>query len=184
MNESLLARRYAKALVAYATEVGEAESLYPIMGRLSRVLRPTPDVRGVIGNPTLSEQTRVAFVVALAGVEPPVSLGRFVDLVFAHRRESLLGPMARAYVELYRKSNNITHAHLTTATEIDEATRERVEVLVAQEFGGVVEMEVEVNRDLLGGFLLRVNGKVMDGSVKGQLERIRHQFVTKNRSIV
>ena len=55
---------------------------------------------------------------------------------------------------------------------------------MAEEFGGTVELVVEVNREIIGGFLLRVGGRLMDGSVKGQLERIRHQFIVKNRNIV
>lgn len=186
MNESLLARRYAKALLSYATEVGEAGELYPIMARLRRELHPEPNARSVVGNPTLSDEQRAAYVVALAGGEGavPQSLRRFVDLVFAHRRESLLAAMARAYVELYRKAGNITYAHLTTANEIDATTRSQIEKLVVEEFGGTVELVVEVNREIIGGFLLRVGGRLMDGSVKGQLERIRHQFIVKNRNIV
>lgn len=187
MNESLLARRYAKALLSYATEVGEAGELYPIMDRLWRELRPEPSVREVVSNPTLSCEQRAACVVALAGggaESVPDSLRRFVDLVFAHRRQSLLGAMGRAYVELYRKACNITHAQLITATEIDSSTRSQIERLVAEEFGGTVELVVEIDREIIGGFLLRVGGRLMDGSVKGQLERIRQQFITKNRSIV
>ena len=88
MNRSLLAKRYAKALLAYATEVGEADLLYPLLRDLGRVLRPA-EAAEVVCNPTLSEQRRSQFVVALAGEGAPESLRRWVDLVFSHNREAL-----------------------------------------------------------------------------------------------
>lgn len=180
----MLARRYAKALLAHAEEVGESEALYPIMRRLSMLVRPAPNLRGVIGNPTLSDEVRGRVVLALSGASVPESLGRFVDLVFSHNRESLLGEMARAYVVLYRKHKGIVHARVTAATAMDETTQHRLKEHLRSIYGGEIEMDVEVNEQLLGGFILKVDGKEMDGSVKGQLERIRNSFISRNRSIV
>ena len=184
MNESLLAGRYAKALLAHAEEVGEAAVLYPIMKRLSGLLRPTTSLRGVLDNPTLADDVREGVVLALAGEEQPESLRRFVDLVFGHNRESLLGEMARAYVGLYRRHRGVTYARVVAAKELDDATRSRLVELLGGQYGGEVELDEEVDEQLLGGFILRVDGKEMDGSVKGQLERIRNVFISRNRSIV
>lgn len=184
MNESLLAGRYAKALLAHAEEVGEAEVLYPIMKRLSGLLRPTPSLRGVLDNPTLAEELRERVVLALAGEQLPGSLRRFVELVFSHSRESLLGEMARAYVGLYRRHRGVTYARVVAAKELDDATRVRLVELLRHRYGGEVELDEEVDEQLLGGFILKVDGKEMDGSVKGQIERIRNVFISRNRSIV
>jgi F-type H+-transporting ATPase subunit delta len=56
--------------------------------------------------------------------------------------------------------------------------------LLRRRYGGEVELDEEVDEQLLGGFILKVDGKEMDGSVKGQLERIRNVFISRNRSIV
>ena len=184
MNESLLAGRYAKALLAHAVEVGEADALYPILRELGRTLRYDRGVRGVVDNPTFSEELRERFVVALAGEEPPKSLGRFVDLVFRHNREGLLGEMARAYVRLYRHHKGIVYARLVAVATPDEATLERLREIIRQRFGGEVELDVRIDEQLLGGFVLRVEGRVLDASARGAIERIRQQFVSRNRSIV
>lgn len=184
MNESLLAGRYAKALLAYADEVGEAEALYPILLRLGRTLRRDYGAVEVVSNPTLSEKVRCGFVVALAGEEPPVSLERFVRLVFDHNRERLLGEMARAYTKLYRQSRGITHAKVTASQPLDEEAMGRLKEIIRRRRGGEVELDVEIDPDLLGGFILHIEGEVLDASLKGQIERIRQQFIVRNRSIV
>lgn len=184
MNESLLAGRYAKALLSQALEEGQAEVLYPILKHLSQTLRSAVAARGVVGNPTLSEELRARFVVALAGGECPPLLERFVDLVFEHGREALLGEIARAYVRLYRRHRGITYARVVTAQEMDEPTQRQLSQLLGQHFGGQVELDVMRDEQLLGGFVIRVDGKQMDASVKGQLERIRNQFISRNKSIV
>ncbi|MBO7300095.1 MAG: ATP synthase F1 subunit delta [Tidjanibacter sp.] len=184
MNESLLAGRYAKALLAYADEVGEADALYPILLRLGRTLRRNYGAEMVVSNPTLSEQMRCNFVVALAGEKPPVSLERFVRLVFDHNREQLLGEMARAYTKLYRQSRGITHAKVTATHKMESEALERLKEIIRNRRGGDVELEEEIDPELLGGFVLHIEGEVLDASAKGQIERIRQQFIVRNRSIV
>lgn len=180
----MLAGRYAKALLAYAEEVGEAEALYPILLRLGRTLRRDYGAVDVVSNPTLSEKVRCGFVVALAGEQPPVSLERFVRLVFDHDRERLLGEMARAYTKLYRQSRGITHAMVVTSTKMDAAVLQRLKEIIRNRRGGEVELEEKIDPELLGGFVLHIEGEVLDASAKGQIERIRQQFIVRNRSIV
>lgn len=183
MNRSLLAKRYAKALLAYAIEVGEADLLYPLLRDMGRVLRPAEAVE-VLCNPTLSEQRRSQIVVALAGEDTPESLRRWVDLVFSHNREALLGDMARAYMMLYRKHKGITLVRVTSAVALDASTLQKIEEVVRQKRGGVIEMETEIDQGLIGGFVLRIDGMVMDASAKRAIERIRQQFISRNKTIV
>lgn len=185
MNESLLAGRYAKALLAYAQEVGEADRLYPILRTLGRSLRPGDGVGALVDNPTLSESLRKEVVMSqLGGERVPESLRRFLDLVFSHDRERLIGEMARSYVGLYRKACGITYVRLTSAEKLDEGLVERIRDYVARLKGGRVEMEQEVRKELIGGFIIRVDGKVLDGSMSGELERIRREFIGRNRAIL
>lgn len=184
MNESLIAGRYAKALLEEALERGEAERLYPLMKHLGSTLRPLSSELVVVGNPTIADRVRESFVVGCVGCEPPALMERFVRLVFAHRRERFLGDMARAYVVLYRKARGIVLVRITSAVPLDEATRERVAEVVRGHYGREIEMVCEENKELLGGFVLRVDGKVLDASVRSRIDRIRQQFISKNRSIV
>jgi F-type H+-transporting ATPase subunit delta len=184
MNESLLAGRYAKALLNQALEEGVAGELYPILRHLSRSIPTAAGWRATVDNPTLSEELRARFVVALAGGTPPELLVRFVELIFAHNREALLGEMARAYVRLYRRHQGITYARITTSRELTPATIEQLRGVLTERFGGQVELEIIVDAGLIGGFVVRVDGRQMDASIKGQLERIRRQFAGKNKTIV
>ena len=186
MNSGLLAGRYAKALLDYAIEVGEADVLYSLMRRLGRTMRPAKglDCLEVVTNPTLSEKARRKVVVAMAGEDVPDSFRRFVDLVFSHNRQSLLGEIARAYTRLYRRHKGITFVRVSSAVPLDSTTRERIEEVIRHQKGGEIEMEEIVDEGLLGGFILRVEGRVMDGSAKRAIELVRQQFINKNRTIV
>lgn len=184
MNESLLAGRYAKALLAYAEEVGEADALYPLMGQLEGRLRSDREAGSVVDNPTLSERTRSEWVVSLVGAEPPRSFCRFVDLVFCHNRERLLGEMARAYRRLYRRHRGLVYARLVATAMPNSEELARLKELIHNKCGGEVELEFVVNREILGGFILHVDGKVLDGSARGAIEQIRRQFIARNRNVV
>ncbi len=184
MNESLLAGRYAKALLAYAEEVGEAEALYGVMLRVGEAFGADRRVGVAVTNPTLPREVRRGVILGLAEPTPPESFGRFVDLVFSHNRERLFAQMVGSYVRLYRRRRGIVRACVEFSAQPEESVLVRLREVLQQKFGGEVELDVRVNRGLIGGFLLRVDGRVLDGSVRGAIERIRNQFITRNRNIV
>lgn len=63
-----------------------------------------------------------------------------------------------------------------SATDLDEATRQRVRDDLAAKHGGNLDFEFRTNPDLLGGLKIRVGSDVWDGSVKGRLDRLGQAF--------
>ena len=111
-------------------------------------------------------------------------LGRFVDLVLAHHRERWLGEMALGYVRLYRKSRGLVRVRLTTTTQPEEALLARLKSIVEERTGGVAEVVQYTSPNIEGGFVLQVDDLLLDASLKGQLEKIRREFLRKNKTLV
>lgn len=179
-----MARRYATALLDWAESLGEAEELYgQIVDRVESVCS-LHEVRQGLCNPILTNEQKEALVAEAVGEQMPQSWRRFVEVVVGHNREALLGNFAHTYAELYRKAHGIIRAELTVAREIDEPTRARIEALIREQGAERVEMVVSIRPDIDGGFVLRLADRLLDASVKGQLERIRRILTEKNRNIV
>ena len=70
MNEGLIARRYAKALYAYAAELGQEQALYGRMQTLAAALATLPDLSEALRNPTLSLRDRATLLNEAAGPQP------------------------------------------------------------------------------------------------------------------
>jgi len=87
-------------------------------------------------------------------------------------------------VDLYRRSVGVRKAHLTTVSEPSERLLQRLKALVKQKTGDDVIIEVDVDPDIIGGFVFDIDDYLLDASVKRQLDLIREQFVERNRRII
>lgn len=92
--------------------------------------------------------------------------------------------MSLGYVRLYRKSRGLVRVRLTTTTQPDEALLARLKSIVEERTGGVAEVRVHTSPDIEGGFVLQVDDLLLDASLKGQLEKIRREFLRKNKTLV
>lgn len=188
MNDSILSGRYAKALLAQADSVGQAEALYPVMEQMAHLLIGSAEVRALLENPMVERARKCSVVLSLAGdgcsEECRALLKSFVDLVLAHHREQWLPQMALAYLRLYRKSRGLVRVRLTTTTPPDEALIARLKTIVEERTGGVAEVVTHVAPDIEGGFVLQVDDLLLDASLRGQLEKIRREFLRKNKTLV
>ena len=79
-------------------------------------------------------------------------------------------------MEMYRKKHNILNTQLTTATELPEATLDKIKAYVEQTFNVEAEMEIKIDPALIGGFVLDIENTRMDASVAGQLNALKNKL--------
>ena len=178
MNEGLIARRYAKALYAYAAELGQEQALYGRMQTLAAALATLPDLSEALRNPTLSLRDRATLLNEAAGPQPEPSYLAFVRLVLARHREESLRAIALGYTDYYRRKKHISIVRLVSAVPMSDEALARIRRQVALRTHGEVEFENGVDPSIDGGFIFRLNDYRLDASVKGQLGRIRRELYT------
>ena len=186
MNKSLLAGRYAKALLLQAESEGVAEVLYGLLKSVVGGALVLSEVTRVLESPTLTKEQKKAVLTHLTDEEWPSLWARFVDLVLAGEREAYMAQIARRYLSLYRQRNNIVVVTLTTAKPAEGTLVERIERLVTDYYGGgvTVELRLFVDEAIEGGFVLSVGDKRLDASLRGQIELIRTQLLKRNKTLV
>lgn len=188
MNDSLLASRYAKALLAQADNIGQGEALYSTMEQLAHLLMASREVSEVLHNPTVERKRKSQVVLSLVDNCTAEGcrelLASFVDLVLDHHRERWLAQMALGYVRLYRRSRNLVVVRITTTTAPDATLVARLKTIVEERTGGVAEIRIRIAPDIEGGFVLQVDDLLLDASLKRQLEKIKSEFLRKNRTLV
>ena len=102
---------------------------------------------------------------------------KFLLLITSNKREVHIPGICRNFLELTRKDQNIKSAVLTTATEMDKNTIDKIELLMAKELGAKVELTSQVKTDIIGGMVLRIDDKPYDASVATQLKKIKQQLL-------
>ena len=105
-------------------------------------------------------------------------------MLLKNKREAQIQNIMLKYIDFYREQKNIRYGKLTTAVEVDQAAENRLMKLVADRFGGTLELEKVVDPEILGGFKLEVDNMRWDASIAGQLQNIRNEYIERNRKIV
>ena len=170
------ARRYAEAAFEIATRDDSIDVWRRELQTAAAVIADERVARH-LANPAVSLEQRTAQVETALGkaVSQPV-----LNLVLLQLRRGRIEQLPQVAAEFRRLDNarqGITVATATAAAELTPAEVEAITRRLEQLTGGRVELDVQVDPSLLGGLVVRVGDRLIDGSVRGRLERLRNRLV-------
>lgn len=182
MDNGLIPRRYAKALYEVGQERHDSATLYQLMLALSDAFAATDGLARTVANPFVSNADKTALLVsAVYGNNTSKADSTYVDflkLLEANGRISYMRAIAQAYVDIYRKANDIYRVDICSAAPMSADGRARLEKLVTDHIGkGTVEFDYKVDPSLIGGFTVTVNSERLDASVQSQLKQLRLKLI-------
>jgi F-type H+-transporting ATPase subunit delta len=169
---SSVARRYAKAIASIATEQNSLDATAGELRSLA-TLAAAPSVAPILANPLLSADSRQSIARTLGEQLRLAPMTRnFLSLLADHQRLDLLVGIADQYDRIVDKALGRVRARIQTAVELSADQQRAVDAALEKLTGRKVIAERSVDKDLLGGMVVEVEGKVYDGSVRTQLRRL------------
>lgn len=172
MLKGALARRYAQALF----ELAEQQDLNQIeteLQQLTSLIEENPEVAHLLYHPHISLTEKKAIMDKLFSGNMSDTLRRFFYLLIDKRRENLLPDIQREFNLFADKARNIVEARITSAAPLSKSQEERLHKELARISGKNVRMVKEVRPELIGGIIVQIGDRVMDGSVASKLSQIR-----------
>jgi len=142
--------------------------------QIAALVDQSKELREVWDNPSIAaEQKRAVLdaIVQRAGISRPVR--NFVAVLIDKGRTRFLSEIVKQFAHDLNDRLGIAEAEVTTARELSAQERAELESDLSRVTGKAIRAKYEQNPALLGGAIARVGSTVYDGSVKGQLERIR-----------
>ncbi|MEX1173007.1 MAG: F0F1 ATP synthase subunit delta [Chloroflexota bacterium] len=171
------ARRYAEAAFEVGLRDGTVERWRTELEAAASVVGDERALRA-LANPSIPfDQRSVAVAALLKGIASDQAQN-LVQLLLRRGRIEELPRVAAEFRRLDDRRQGITHA---TATSASELTPDEVRALtqrLEQSTGGRIALDVQVDPSLLGGLVVRVGDRLIDGSVRGRLERLRNQLIS------
>jgi len=170
------ARRYAEA----AFEVAQRDNTVEVWrSELQTAAEIVADerVNRYLANPAVSLEARAAAVERALGPAVSRPVLNLVQLQLRRGRIEQLPQVAAEFRRLDNARQGITEATATTAADLTPAEVEALTRRLEQFTGGRVELDVRTDPSLLGGLVVRVGDRLIDGSVRGRLERLRNRLV-------
>jgi F-type H+-transporting ATPase subunit delta len=166
---------YARALFEAAREAGRVDDVAGDLAALASAVDEVPELRAFLRNPQIEPTGKAAVLEQLAaGADELVR--NFVRLAAEKGRAGDIPEISAELEALVARAQNRLAVELTTAHELsdDEATSIVQEIEKAS--GRTVEATRTVDPSLIGGIVLQVGSHRADGSVRGRLERLRHEL--------
>ena len=170
MSQALtLARPYARAAFSLARDAGTLPAWSQALAFAARVAAE-PQAAALLGNPKL---TRADVVALLSPDGAQDAFRNLLGLLFDNRRLALLPEIAGLFDELRFEAERVVRAKVTSAAALADAELETIKAALRKRFGREVEVETAIDASLIGGALIDAGDVVIDGSIKGKLERLQ-----------
>jgi F-type H+-transporting ATPase subunit delta len=177
MTTSILGRRYATALYSLAEQAGSVDKVGQDLRDFAASFEGSRELRTAFENPIVGMQSRrqiLREIAAQSGMDPLV---RDTLLLVSDRgRMSQVSDIASAYVTLAETRSGRVRAEVVTAAELPEAYFQELQRTLERVTGKKVSIARRVDPSLLGGVVTRVGDQVFDGSLRHQLEGLKHEL--------
>lgn len=167
-----LARPYAAAVFRKAKESAATEKWSQTLRLLSTIVS-NEAMSPVLGNPKISKQDLLAVILDLCQEQVDDEGANFLKLLVHNDRMSLLSTIANLYEAYKADDEGYVEVDVYAAYEFSEETRHQFAATLEQALSKKIHMNITLDKSLIGGVLVRAGDKVIDGSIRGQLQQMR-----------
>jgi F-type H+-transporting ATPase subunit delta len=166
-----IARPYAQAAFLFA-ESHQVLKEWSGMLEFLAVVAADPEMIGLFDNPRMTEAQLAELFIGIGADRLDDNCRNFIRLLAENRRLKLLPEIAALFEIQRREAERTIRAELITAFPATEAQQAAVTAALKQRLGRDIELECKTDAALLGGAIIRAGDLVIDGSVRGKLERL------------
>ena len=177
MSRYAVARNYADTLFSLAEREGAQEEWLVLLAEIGSLYRESPVFRAFLHTPRVSPDEKKQLLRSVLGDRYPDAFVRFLQVVIDKRRQGLLPLMEEAYREILNERTGRVHASVTLPFEADASFRAELEQALSAVLDGEVTADFRTDEQIIGGLVVRVKDRVLDGSVRRRLQLMRRALL-------
>ncbi len=178
-NYETLARPYAKAIFSVALADEQGLSQWSKALALLAAVFEQARVRSLIQWPMMGPQQKADQLIDLTDQKDNRQVCNLLYALADNGRLGIMFFIWRAFEALKDQHEATTQAEVVTAFSLQDDERDSLAKALERRFGGRVEMSLKVDKSLIGGAIIRAGDRVLDGSVRGRLEKLSRQLRRK-----
>ena len=171
-------RTYARSLFQAAKEAGRLGPVREQLGDFVEMTREVPELAEILRNPQLDRRAKSAAIDAVAGDSDSL-VRNFLRLLVDKGRGAEVEEVAAEFEQLAARDEGQINVELTTAIELSDDEARQIVSQIERVSGRTVEAERRVDPNLIGGIVLQAGSLRVDASVRGRLERLSRELVTR-----
>jgi F-type H+-transporting ATPase subunit delta len=178
LRNETIARNYAEALFELGQRAGSAERYADLIDAVAAAVETTPRVEAVLMSPRVPKSEK-ARILGDAMKDAPRDFVLFLQALVKRGRHRLLREIAHEYVELLDQKLDRVRAGVTLARAPDDKLKRTIQELLSRQLEKQVIASYSVDPEILGGAIIRVGERVLDGSLRRRMTRLRRQLLLR-----
>lgn len=165
-----LARPYARAAVSLAREQGRLQSWSDGLG-FAATIAADESVKSLLTSPAMNVDAALTLLSPNRGADQ--EFDQLLRVLMINRRLPLLPEISQLFELARAEAEHVVNVTITSATKMDDSEVETISSALRRRFGTDISLTQMVDPDLIGGAIIDAGDVVIDGSVRGKLERLR-----------
>ena len=174
MKQTILARRYAKAIFTVGQEKEKFEEYGDVLNGLAGLYESHPEVVDALTNPLYPMDVKEKVMSGMiASMNVDEIMGNFLKLLVQKKRAGILPEIAESYRTMVDEANNVSHGNVISAVELSDDLKANVQAVLEKLTGKKVKLTTSVDPSIVGGIIAKVGDLELDGSIKTQLAGLK-----------
>lgn len=175
--ESVIAEKYAVALLQVAQEQQTVDAIGTEIQSIQKAVESHADLKTTLEHPRVKAAEKLSALSGFLGQKLSTTMENFLMLLIVKKRIKHLKAVADHYEKLLYGMKGKAIARVLTAMPLTAEQKKAMTDKLSQMFGMTVELKEEVKPNLIGGMMVYLGDQRMDGSVLGQLERMKQRLL-------
>jgi F-type H+-transporting ATPase subunit delta len=173
--QASLAGRYAIALFELAREEKQLDAVAASLAGVRQALGQSPELRALTTSPLIGrEEAQRAIAAAAAAMDADPITTKFLGVLARNGRLAQLGNVIRAFDTLAARHRGETRAEIISAHMLDDVQVDAIRQNLRTRFGSDIALDLVVDPAILGGLVVKVGSRMIDGSIRTKLNNLAH----------
>lgn len=176
MNYPKVAIRYAKSLMELAESKNAVDAAMDDMILLVQTIKENQDLSLLLSSPVVNPDKKEKVLMAIFGDKVSEVSQKFIQMIAQKGREGDLQGIAQRFIALVKERRNIHQAEVITASPLTAAAKADLLEMVKKMKAGEAELTEKIDPSIIGGFILKVDDRMIDASVVSRFRKLRQDF--------
>ncbi|GFN36196.1 F0F1 ATP synthase subunit delta [Tepidimicrobium xylanilyticum] len=168
----LVSKRYAEALFEAGLELNVLEKFKEDIAYIMEIIKKEEMLQKVLKHPKISKDEKKELLTSIFKEKVSNEFLNFLYIVVDKRREGFLLEISKEFIKLYNEHNNILEVTAVTAVEMDNKIKDKLITILSNRTSKTIILNNVIDKDIIGGVLLKIENKIIDGTIKAQLENL------------
>lgn len=180
MITSKAASHYSKALYNMTKADTQLNDYAKALNEIARLMQETPTFSAFLMQPFVKPEAKMQMLAKLFKNKTDQKLLHFLNFLLKKKRIGLVPSIAEEYSRVVNEKLGQLEVDVTTCIPIDDHTKEAIRKTFEKTYRKKVFMHYKIDPKILGGMVCKIGNKVMDGSLKAQLAKLKEDLLAAN----